>query len=1121
MQKPNRSLLARLQAAAVCMILLLTLSVFFAWHGLQSIIRDMTMILLDSTNQVSLLEPLEQRFTSLHQQALSAALLKHQGAALSEQQKQALLDQVERLDQQWANYQSQANKQALRWTQNLDPLWHSCMNNTRMLLVQAGVRPYVQEIELFAGQEGDQCRQVAEVLNDRSNRYRAQSKQIALKVLRASRAHQRLLLLGSLSMVVLGLLFFVWTLLRLRARLGSLTLAAWALAEGDLRPLTLEIGSDEFAQIMHAMQILHGRLSQLVQEAQSRQQQSDLLAHRYALQSSVHQLLLHSQPMDQIVRHFCERMVQRGQYPLIWVGVRNQASIWQSLHCEIDARMKEPELVLGMLDWVRNAVDVMRVWSAAELAAVPWFEQLRQLTGNEPGDTIVCAVDLARREPGLLLLVTRREDSMDAEHQLLVHELVQELGFVCRMHQNWQEQQRLSAELRQHQHWLERAQKAARFGMWYRGEDPGILHLSQEACYVFQMMNSVKTLSVAALVAHIHPGDRGRCASFFQESLCLMTVDVRVLDEAHAEHWLHLEWHSWEEDSQHYQLGTVQDITERKEREEQLQRLSLAIDQTASTVVMTDSRRRIVYVNQSFERTTGYTLAETHGLNPRILQSGKTPRSVYEAMNQALNEGRNWQGEFVNRRKDGSEYTEYAKITPVRQQDGRITHYLAVNEDVSEQRRIQQELERLAYEDGLTHLPNRHWFMKHLLERVEKSSRERSSLALIFIDLNRFKDINDTQGHTVGDQLLRHLADSVRGNLQAEQVFSRVSGDEFVILLEEKDQAVISALAWSVLNVIRLPIYLQGVRCELDANMGIALFPDDSTTAEDLLRHADLAMHDARSEQSPIGLYQKRLGEQAERRMELFRRLSLALEENRLQLYVQPQVRLDNAQLIGVEALLRWHDPEWGWVSPAEFIPLAEERGLIQEIGRWVLRESARWVHRWLERGYPLPGRMAVNVSALQLNDPNFLATTLACLQEMNVEPERIELEITESATMKHPDASIALLQQIAEAGFSLAIDDFGTGYSSMAYLKRFSAQVLKIDQSFVRGLLSDANDRAIVAATIAMGHSLGMHTLAEGVETEDEANALRSMGCELAQGYFYARPMPAADLEKTWLASE
>ena len=1018
MEKPIQSLLVRLQGAAAGMIVLFALSVFFAWHGLQSVIRDVSAIRDGSAYQVGLLEPLEQGFTTLHQRVLSLALDQHQGMVLSVDQQQRLLDQLDHLDQQWTDYRQQIRAQDFGWFQGLDPLWRSCIHNTRLLLVQVQAHPDDRQIDQFAGPEGDQCRRVANGLNQRSNFYRAKGQEDVLRVLLISHAHQRLLLLASLAAVVLSLIIFVGVMLRLRARLGSLAYAAWALAEGDLRPLAVEEGTDEFARIMHAMQMLHGRLSRLVQEAQNRQRHSDRLAKRYALQSSIHQLLLHSQPLDQLVRRFCERMIHVGNYPFIWIGARNQDQVWQSIACEVNAGMKEPELVLALLEWIRGTVEP-RVWNHTELGQLPWLQQLRQLTGTEPGDALVCSVDLGQSGTGLLLVVTGRDEPMDAEHQVLMHELALELGFVCRMHQNQLEQQRLAADLRQHQHWLERAQKAARFGMWYRREDPGILHLSQAACDVFLLRSPAGDLSIAALVAHIHPGDRGRCTSFFQESHGLTAVEVRVLDEHQQERWLHLEWHNWEENGQSYQLGTVQDSTERKEREEQLQRLSLAIDQTASTVVMTDVRRGIVYVNQSFERTTGYTAKEAYGRNPRILQSGKTPRAVYESLYQALSDGRSWQGEFINRRKDGTEYTEYAKITPIRQQDGRITHYLAVKEDVSEQRQNQKELERLAYEDGLTHLPNRHWFMQHLQERAAKASQQGTSLALIFMDLNRFKDINDTQGHTVGDQLLKHLADSVRAILQPEQVFSRVSGDEFVLLLEEHEHDVIESMAERILSCIRQPVFLQGVRCELDANMGIALLPEDSANAQDMLRHADLAMHDARGELKSIGFYQKRLGEQAERRMELFRRLSRALEENRLQLYVQPQVRLEDGQLIGVEALLRWQDPEWGWVSPVEFIPLAEERGLIQEIGIWVLRESARWFHQWKQMGHALPGRIAVNVSALQLNDPQFLQAALTTLQEMNVEPGCIELEITESATLKHPEASIGLLQSLVQAGFS------------------------------------------------------------------------------------------------------
>jgi diguanylate cyclase (GGDEF)-like protein/PAS domain S-box-containing protein len=433
-----------------------------------------------------------------------------------------------------------------------------------------------------------------------------------------------------------------------------------------------------------------------------------------------------------------------------------------------------------------------------------------------------------------------------------------------------------------------------------------------------------------------------------------------------------------------------------------------------------------------------------------------------------------------------------------------------------ERRRDHRHMHQLAYTDSTTGLPNRVQFMEHLREMGQQAQKQQSPLALLLLDLRRFKEINDLYGHQIGDQLLATVAGRLR-HLELPGVHcARLSGDEFALLFPHTERTSLDEVVKQLCALVNRPIRLDRRVFNLDVSIGFARYPSDVAKVSELFNAASIALHHAKKRDTNISPYTQAIRHTLERRQWMTERLHRAILEGRLELYFQPQVDLHTQTLTGAEALCRWHDPEWGWVSPGEFIPLAEERGLIRLLGDWVLEESARQLSAWQSAGTPLPGRLSINISAQQFADPR-LTAHIATLTS-SVSPSTIGLELTESDFMRDPDQAIIITHAMRKAGYALFIDDFGTGYSSLSYLRRFAADALKIDISFVRDMLDNHHDRAIVQTIIAMANTLEMKTLAEGVESAEQAALLAEMGCNQAQGYWFGRPLPADEFARTWL---
>ena len=561
-------------------------------------------------------------------------------------------------------------------------------------------------------------------------------------------------------------------------------------------------------------------------------------------------------------------------------------------------------------------------------------------------------------------------------------------------------------------------------------------------------------------------------------------------------------------------LGVYQDVTERRQAREKERQAAKVFESTQEGIMITDLNGKILTVNPAFTEITGYAEADVVGKSPRILKSGRHEPAFYAAMWTSLESTGCWQGEVWNRRKSGDIYPEWLTVSSVTDDSGTVVNYVAVFSDISLLKVSQEQLERLAHHDPLTGLPNRLMFRDRLEHAMQRADRARTQLALLFLDLDRFKRVNDSLGHTVGDDLLRSVAERLSKVLRRDDTLARLGGDEFTVLIEglsEGDHA--AHIAEKLVDALIEPFLVQGHELVVGASIGISIYPRDARSTETLLRNADAAMYRAKDAgRNTFCFYSEEMTTTALERVLLEGQLRRAIEQGELLLHYQPQVDLSSGQVIGVEALVRWRHPEHGVLSPDRFIPIAEDSGLIVPLGDWVLRSACAQGKAWLDSGIDF-GRVCVNIAGLQLRRGRLRDSVQRILAETGLPPERLELEITESFIMGQPKQNVDLLISLRKFGVALAIDDFGTGYSSLAHLKQIPIDKLKIDQSFIRDLPDDDNDSAIARAVIALGHSLQFKVIAEGVENTAQQEFLQSAGCDQAQGFLYRRPVPAEAL--------
>jgi diguanylate cyclase (GGDEF)-like protein/PAS domain S-box-containing protein len=548
--------------------------------------------------------------------------------------------------------------------------------------------------------------------------------------------------------------------------------------------------------------------------------------------------------------------------------------------------------------------------------------------------------------------------------------------------------------------------------------------------------------------------------------------------------------------------------------ERQLRLFARVFEHSADAIMVTDGEGRIVRVNEAFTRITGYSTAEVLGRNPRVLQSGLHDEEFYAGFWNALRKEGTWQGEIWNRRKNGEIYPQWMSIGTLDAEAGEVVHFVAIFTD---KKRSEDTIHYLAYYDGLTSLPNRPLFEEKLVQALRDGQRNGRWVAILDLDLDRFKDINDSLGHASGDRLLRSVATRLLETVRNNDVVARLGGDEFVILLSNLADGnaagkAAATVARKVIAALADPFNLEGHEVLVTASIGIALAPQDGEDAGELIKNADTAMYQVKS--SGKGHYQffsREMNLAIRRRLRLEHSLRKALEHDEFHLVFQPQVSVREGTVIGMEALLRWRQPHGEIIPPGEFIQLAEETGLILPIDEWVLRRACAQARSWVDAGIR-DFRLAVNLSGRQFHRRGLILLVGRILSEIGLEPRYLELEITEGSVMADIDRAVEVLRGLRQMGVRLAVDDFGTGYSSLSYLRRLPIHTLKVDRAFIQEIATSAQDAAIVEAIIRLGHSLGLQLVAEGVEQPEQLSVLEDQGCDSVQGYLLSRPLRAAD---------
>jgi diguanylate cyclase (GGDEF)-like protein/PAS domain S-box-containing protein len=561
--------------------------------------------------------------------------------------------------------------------------------------------------------------------------------------------------------------------------------------------------------------------------------------------------------------------------------------------------------------------------------------------------------------------------------------------------------------------------------------------------------------------------------------------------------------------------GMGVDITERRSAEESLRLRNRAIQASVNAIIITDLEGNIEYANPAFERMTGYPIRETLGRNCRFLQSDDREQAGIAAIREAIAAREESSALLRNYRKDGEMFWNDVHIAPVRGQDGEVTHFVGVLNDISAIKHYEYELERHANFDALTALANRNVLKDRIRHSIATAERHDEWVTVGFMDLDNFKFINDSLGHNVGDELLKQVAKRLLACLREQDTVARYGGDEFAfVIIGEKDEKTIAMLMNRILRTVELPFLVEGHKLFVSCSIGLSFYPKDGGDVDTLLKNADTAMYRAKEKgRNNFQFYTPAMNQRVTERLSLESRLRQALLKNEFVLHYQPKVDLKSGRIVGVEALLRWKPSAGSTVSPATFIPLAEETGLIVPIGEWVLYTACAQNKQLQQAGLP-PLRVAVNISARQFNPETLVHMVGDALVTTGLDPGLLELELTESLVMQNPDEAIEVLGHLKAMGLRIAIDDFGTGYSSLSHLQRFPVDRLKIDQSFVRDIGADPNDAIIARAVISLGHSLGMSVIAEGVSNREQLAFLKENGCDEMQGFLFSMPIPIDELD-------
>jgi len=560
-------------------------------------------------------------------------------------------------------------------------------------------------------------------------------------------------------------------------------------------------------------------------------------------------------------------------------------------------------------------------------------------------------------------------------------------------------------------------------------------------------------------------------------------------------------------------LREVAEQAARREAEEQMRLAAVAFENTLEGIMVADAAHQIISVNRAFTQITGHAPEQILGRDVSALGVDGQDCGFYARIWEWLAEHGNWHGEVWNRRQDGGSYPAWFNIAAVRSSTSTVTHYVGVLTDISERKAAQARIEHMAQHDPLTDLPNRTLLADRMQQAIAHAQRSNRRVALLFVDLDHFKHINDSLGHSIGDRVLMEVSRRLVDEVRASDTVARLSGDEFVILLPEAGgiEGVVRVVS-GITNAIAEPIQLEGHRIRLSASIGVSLFPKDGSEGSVLLTNADHAMYHAKAAgRSTYRFFSPEMDEKARERFRIESDLREALLGRQLRLFYQPQVDSHTSRVDGYEALLRWFHPERGLLSPGAFLSVAEETGLIVPIGEWVMKQACAQCSRWHAQGFH--GSVAVNLSARQFGQENLLETVKESLQDANLQGNFLELELTESLLVEPTEATMKLLRDLRQLGVRIAVDDFGTGYSSLSYLKRYPITTLKIAQPFVEEIAVESEDRAIVQAIVTLARAMSLETVAEGVEQASQVQALRDIGADRLQGYHFGKAVPPSEL--------
>lgn len=663
------------------------------------------------------------------------------------------------------------------------------------------------------------------------------------------------------------------------------------------------------------------------------------------------------------------------------------------------------------------------------------------------------------------------------------------------------------------QYGLEQAQALANIGHWELDLIKNTLYWSDEVYRIFGLKPQEFGATYEAFLRYIHPEDVEMVNSIYMSSIKEKHgyyVEHRIVRENGEVGFVEERCeHDFDSSGNPIKsIGTVHDITRRKNAENELVLASAVFEKMNDGVLITDDKQQIIKINSAYGAISGYTIEEIIGKTPNTFSSGWHDKVFYQNLWNELNLSGHWNGEIIDRRKSGELYTAELSIIAMYNKDGRLTNYISIVNDISEKKQKESLIHNLAYFDALTNLPNRVSFQERVINKIPALHRNSKKMALFFIDMDNFKNVNDTFGHFTGDKFLIEVAKSIKEILREQDTLARLGGDEFTVILDDVEDVLdIGVVAEKIIERFKAPIIIDAREFYTGASIGISIYPDDGTTYEELVKAADTAMYQVKdSGKNSYQFYTQSMNEKITERSLIENDLRSAINKHELFLEYQPKVNLETKRVYGMEALVRWNHPDIGLIRPDKFIGISEETGQISQIGLWVAKQAISDTKALHDEGSNLI--ISINVSSKQLNDDAFIDNICAIADNIGLDKSYIELEITESHIMKNVNKSLSILNALYEKGFKLSIDDFGTGYSSLSYLKKLPAKTIKIDRSFVLDIDKDEDDRSIVAAIIAMARSLGKDVIAEGSETKEHVEALKFLHCNQIQGYYFSKPL-------------